>query len=107
MPHHKIHKFAGYFGDKRVEMVDLSHLPVCAPYIAMMPQWDFLDFVAAHGKAYPRFKLLMHAEAKALISEGGKVVGVRATVEGREEEIRADWSWAATAAIRSCASRRA
>src|SRR5476651_1285693 len=90
LPHHKIHKFAGYFGNKRVEMVDLSHLPVPAPFIAMMPQWDFLAFVAAHAKALPRFTLLMHAEAKALISEGGKVVGVRATVDGKEDEIRAD-----------------
>ncbi len=90
LPHHKIDKFAGYFGTKRVQMIDLSHLPVPAPFIAMMPQWDFLDFIAAHGKALPRFKLLMHAEAKALISEGGKVVGVRATVDGRDEEIRAD-----------------
>jgi 2-polyprenyl-6-methoxyphenol hydroxylase-like FAD-dependent oxidoreductase len=90
LPHHKIHKFAGYFGSKRVEMVDLSHLPVPAPFIAMMPQWDFLAFVAAHAKALPRFTLLMHAEAKALISEGGKVVGVRATIDGKDEEIRAD-----------------
>ena len=90
LPHHKIHTFAGYFGTKRVAMVDLSHLPVPAPFIAMMPQWDFLDFIAARGKALPHFKLLMHAETKALISEGGKVVGVRAVVDGREEEIRAD-----------------
>ena len=90
LPHHKIDKFAGYFGTRRVQMVDLSHLPVPAPFIAMMPQWDFLDFIAARGKALPRFKLLMHSEAKALISEGGKVVGVRAIVDGKEEEIRAD-----------------
>lgn len=90
LPHHKISKFAGYFGAKRLQMVDLSHLPVKAPFIAMMPQWDFLDFIAAHGRACPRFKLLMHAEAKTLISEAGKVVGVRAAVDGREEEIRAD-----------------
>jgi 2-polyprenyl-6-methoxyphenol hydroxylase-like FAD-dependent oxidoreductase len=90
LPHHKIDKFAGYFGTKRVQMIDLSHLPVPAPFIAMMPQWDFLDFIAARGKVLPRFKLLMHAEATALISERGKVVGVHATVDGKDEEIRAD-----------------
>ena len=90
LPHHKISCFAGYFGTRRVEMVDLAHLPVRAPFIAMMPQWDFLDFIAAHGKRYPRFKLLMHTEAKALMSEDGKVVGVRATIEGKDEDIRAD-----------------
>ena len=55
----------------------------------MMPQWDFLDFLAAQGKRYPAFTVLMHAEATGLIEEGGKVVGVRATV-GKPQEIRAD-----------------
>jgi 2-polyprenyl-6-methoxyphenol hydroxylase-like FAD-dependent oxidoreductase len=90
LPHHKISRFAGYFGNERIEMADLTHLKAPAPYIAMMPQWDFLDFLARRGKAYPGFTLLMHAEAKGLIEEGGKVVGVHATVEGKAEEIRAD-----------------
>ena len=90
LPHHKISRFAGYFGNERIEIADLTHLPVPAPYIAMMPQWDFLDFLAGRGKAYAGFTLLMHAEAQGLIEEGGKVVGVRATVEGKAEEIRAD-----------------
>jgi len=90
LPHHRISRFAGYFGDRRVEIADLTHLPVPAPFIAMMPQWDFLDFLARHGKAYPGFTLRMNAEARGLVEEGGRVVGVRATVEGRPEEIRAD-----------------
>ena len=90
LPHHKISRFAGYFGNERIEIADLTHLPVPAPYIAMMPQWDFLDFLAGRGKAYAGFTLLMHAEAQGLIEEGGKVVGVRATVESKAEEIRAD-----------------
>jgi 2-polyprenyl-6-methoxyphenol hydroxylase-like FAD-dependent oxidoreductase len=56
----------------------------------MMPQWDFLDFLADAGKRYPAFTLLMNAEADGLIEEAGKVVGVRATVDGRPQEIRAD-----------------
>src|SRR5580700_2657092 len=62
LPHHAISKFAGQFGATRVQIADLTHLPVRCKYIAMMPQWDFLDFLAAHGKAYPGFTLLMHAE---------------------------------------------
>jgi len=90
LPHHKISRFAGYFGNQRIEIADLTHLKVPAPYIAMMPQWDFLDFLARRGKAYAGFTLLMHAEAQGLIEESGKVVGVRATIEGKAEEIRAD-----------------
>jgi 2-polyprenyl-6-methoxyphenol hydroxylase-like FAD-dependent oxidoreductase len=90
LPHHKISTFTGSFGDTRLQIADLTHLPVPAPYIAMMPQWDFLDFLASHGKAFAGFTLLMHGEAQALIEHAGKVVGVRATIDGRPEEIRAD-----------------
>src|SRR5690348_2954471 len=76
LPHHPISKFAGQFGEARFQIADFSHLPVRCRYIAMMPQWDFLNFVAAQGKRYPGFRLLMHAEAKELIEEAGKVVGV-------------------------------
>jgi 2-polyprenyl-6-methoxyphenol hydroxylase-like FAD-dependent oxidoreductase len=55
-----------------------------------MPQWDFLDFVAAQGRRWPGFTLSMHGEAHELIEEGGRVVGVRATVAGEAQEIRAD-----------------
>jgi 2-polyprenyl-6-methoxyphenol hydroxylase-like FAD-dependent oxidoreductase len=56
----------------------------------MMPQWDFLDFLAAQGKRYPTFTVLMNAEANGLIEDGGRVVGVRATVGGQAQEICAD-----------------
>jgi len=90
LPHHRISRFTGQFGEERVTMADLSHLPVRAPFIAMMPQWDFLDFLAAQGKRYPTFTVLMNAEATGLIDKGGRVVGVRATVEGKSQEIHAD-----------------
>src|SRR3954468_2998692 len=90
LPHHKISTFTGSFGNTRVQIADLTHLPVPAPYIAMMPQWDFLDFLASHGKAFPGFTLLMHAEAQGLVEDAGRVVGVRAKVDDGIEEIRAD-----------------
>lgn len=90
LPHQKISRFTGQFGEERVMMADLSHLPVRAPFIAMMPQWDFLDFLAAQGKRYPTFTVLMNAEAIGLIEEADRVVGVRATVGGEAQEIRAD-----------------
>jgi 2-polyprenyl-6-methoxyphenol hydroxylase-like FAD-dependent oxidoreductase len=90
LPHHRISHFTGYFGGTPVQIADLTHLPVPAPFIAMMPQWDFLDFLASHGRAFAGFTLLMNAEAQGVIEEGGKVVGVRGMVDGVEEEIHAD-----------------
>ncbi len=90
LPHHRISHFTGYFGGTPVQIADLTHLPVPAPFIAMMPQWDFLDFLASHGRAFAGFTLLMNAEAEGVIEESGKVVGVRGVVDGVEEEIRAD-----------------
>lgn len=90
LPHQAVSRFGAQFGDEKVQVADFSHLPVRAPYIAMMPQWDFLDFLADAGKRHPAFTLLMNAEANGLIEEGGKVVGVRATVGGQPQEIRAN-----------------
>lgn len=90
LPHQKVSRVGGQFGEERVALADFSHLPARAPYIAMMPQWDFLDFIADQGRRYATFTAVMNAEATGLIEEGGRVVGVRATVEGRPQEIRAD-----------------
>ena len=90
LPHQEVSRFGAQFGEERVQVADFSHLPVRCGFIAMMPQWDFLDFLAAQGKRYPAFTVLMQAEATALIEEDGRVVGVRATVEGKPQEIRAD-----------------
>ena len=90
LPHQEVARFGAQFGEERVEVADFSHLPVRCGFIAMMPQWDFLDFLAAQGKRYPAFTALMHAEARGLIEEKGRVVGVNAIVEGRPQEIRAD-----------------
>ena len=70
--------------------VDFSHLPTRCKFIAMMPQWDFLNFLAEHGKRYPGFHLRMQAEAVDLIEEGGRVAGVRAMTPDGPLDIRAD-----------------
>jgi len=67
LPHHKISKFAGYFGDRRMEIADLTHLPVPAPFIAMMPQWDFLNFLARKARAFPNFHLGLMRHARVFI----------------------------------------
>src|SRR5271170_4639116 len=78
VPHHKIETLSAQIGDERVAMADLRHLPTHCKFIAMMPQWDFLNFLAAHGKRYKTFDLRMKAEAKDIIEEHGRVVGLRA-----------------------------
>lgn len=76
LPHQKVHRLNGQFGDTRMVIADLSHLNVKAPYIAMMPQWDFLDFLVDEGRRHRGFSIDMEAEATGLIEAGGRVVGV-------------------------------
>jgi 2-polyprenyl-6-methoxyphenol hydroxylase-like FAD-dependent oxidoreductase len=90
VPHQKVAKLNAQFGDLVLPIADFGGLPVRCPYIAMVPQWDFLDFLARHGRVYPGFSLLMQAEVTDLIEEGDKVVGVRATSPQGPLEIAAD-----------------
>jgi 2-polyprenyl-6-methoxyphenol hydroxylase-like FAD-dependent oxidoreductase len=90
LPHQEVSRFSAQFGNERVQFADFSHLPVRARFIAMMPQWDFLNFLAAQGARYPAFSVLMNTEATGLIEEGGRIVGVHANVEGLPRDIRAD-----------------
>ncbi|CAN5299704.1 FAD-dependent oxidoreductase [soil metagenome] len=90
LPHSKMADIAMRFGDETIQFADFSHLPVAAPYIAMMPQWDFLDFLADRGREHPRFTLMMNAKAEGLIEEGGRIVGLTGTGEDGPFSIRAD-----------------
>ena len=90
LPHQKAHTLGGAFGREQFTFVDFSHLPTRCKFIALMPQWDFLNFLADHGKRYPGFHLRMQAAAVDLIEEAGRVAGVRATTPEGPLEIRAD-----------------
>jgi 2-polyprenyl-6-methoxyphenol hydroxylase-like FAD-dependent oxidoreductase len=90
LPHTKARTLGGDFGGMRFIFADFSHLPTQAKYIALMPQWDFLNFLADRAKAYPGFHLHMRAEATDLIEEDGRIVGVRASTPDGALEIRAD-----------------
>jgi 2-polyprenyl-6-methoxyphenol hydroxylase-like FAD-dependent oxidoreductase len=90
LPHQKVERFGAQFGDQHLHMIDLTHLPTHCRFIALMPQWDFLNFLAACGKRYRTFDLRMQAEATDLIEEGGRVVGLRAKTADGELSIRAD-----------------
>jgi 2-polyprenyl-6-methoxyphenol hydroxylase-like FAD-dependent oxidoreductase len=88
LPHEKAETLAGRYGDFPVTIADLRHLPTQCKFIALMPQWGFLNFLADHGRRFPSFRLKMQAEATELIEEGGRVVGLRATTPDGPLEIR-------------------
>ena len=89
-PHDKVHELGAWIGDRHVEIAHFSGFDRRWNFIAMMPQWDFLDFVADEARLYPHFELLMEAEGLGLVEEAGKVAGIRYRHGGEEKEIRAD-----------------
>jgi 2-polyprenyl-6-methoxyphenol hydroxylase-like FAD-dependent oxidoreductase len=90
LPHGKVRHINTVVGTTSVRIGDFTHLPTQCRFIAMMPQWDFLNFLAEHGKRYKTFDLRMKAEATDLIEEGGRIVGVRAKTADGTLTIRAD-----------------
>ena len=90
LPHQKVTRLRGQFGDLALTVADFSHLPTQCRFIAFMPQWDFLNFLAEKAARYPNFNLTMQAEVTGLIEESGRVVGVRAKTANGEIEVRAD-----------------
>jgi 2-polyprenyl-6-methoxyphenol hydroxylase-like FAD-dependent oxidoreductase len=90
LPHSEVRKLTGLIGEDRVTLADFSHLPTHCRFIAFMPQWDFLDFLADRAKLYPSFHLRMQAEVDRLLKDGDKVVGLGAKTPEGEIEVRAD-----------------
>jgi len=90
LPHSRVTQLSGQVGETRLTMADFSHVPTRCKFIALMPQWDFLNFLADHGKTYRTFDLRMNANAVDLIEEGGKVCGVRCETPEGPLDIRAD-----------------
>ena len=84
LPHDRVPEIAAQFGDHPLKIADFRSLPTRCGYIAMMPQWDFLSFLAREAARYPQFKLRMNAEVTGLIGEEG-IEGVKLG----EEEIKA------------------
>jgi len=91
-PHDEIRKLTARVADREITIADLSHLPVVTKFVALMPQWDFLDFLAGEARHYPTFALRMEAEVVDLLIDDGRVTGVRLK-DG--EEVRAPLTIAA------------
>jgi 2-polyprenyl-6-methoxyphenol hydroxylase-like FAD-dependent oxidoreductase len=90
LPHSVVRQITLQIGEDRVVVGHFDHLPVRCKFIALMPQWDFLNFLADHGKGYRTFDLRMQTEVIGLIEENGRVVGVQTKTPDGELQIRAD-----------------
>jgi 2-polyprenyl-6-methoxyphenol hydroxylase-like FAD-dependent oxidoreductase len=90
LPHEKVHRLRGKIGAESVSMADFSRLPTRCKFLALMPQWDFLNFLADHGKRFATFDLRMHTEVTDLIEKDGRVIGVRAVSPQGALDIAAD-----------------
>jgi 2-polyprenyl-6-methoxyphenol hydroxylase-like FAD-dependent oxidoreductase len=88
-PHQQAREPHGVIAGYEVAIADFTHLPTRCKFIAFMPQWEFLNFIADHARRYPTFHLRMRAEATDLIEENGRVVGVRAKTPDGPLEVRA------------------
>jgi 2-polyprenyl-6-methoxyphenol hydroxylase-like FAD-dependent oxidoreductase len=89
-PHNEIRDVAVQIGDDLVTVADMRHLPTHAKFMALMPQWDFLNFLAANGRRYPALHVLMATRFSGLIEAGGTVRGVHAIGPDGPLEIHAD-----------------
>src|SRR5205814_387024 len=85
-----VRQLKGQIGDIELTIADFSHLPTKCRFLALMPQWDFLNFIAEHAAAYPAFHLKMQTEVTELLLENGNVMGVRARAPEGDIEIRAN-----------------
>jgi 2-polyprenyl-6-methoxyphenol hydroxylase-like FAD-dependent oxidoreductase len=90
VPHQKLERLSMQVGDQTLSIIDLTHLPSHCKYVALMPQWDFLNFLAEQGKRYKTFHLHMDTEAIDLIEDNGRIGGVRAESPNGTLSIRAD-----------------
>jgi len=90
LPHRTVDRLSLQVGNQRVRLIDLTHLPTQCKFIALMPQWDFLNFLAAHGRRYGQFDLRMRAEATDLIERTDQVAGVRVKTPDGELTVEAD-----------------
>lgn len=88
-PHQEVREISAEIGEETIPIGDLIHVPTHCKFLALMPQWDFLDFIAEQAQSYPGFHLRKRAEVTELIEENGRVAGVRAQTPEGVLEVRA------------------
>ena len=90
LPHQELRKMEGKFGETTIRLADLGRLHVKYPFVALMPQWDFLNFLREKAKRFSSLNVMMNAEATDLIRSGDSVVGVVAATSAGRLEIGAE-----------------
>ena len=85
LPHDELRSMNADIGGSRMEFADFSHLPTHCKFVAIMPQWDFLNFLARGGSRYPTFRLMMQTQGVELIEDAGCVTGVKAKTSGGDD----------------------
>src|ERR1700691_5377356 len=90
LPHSEIRALSAEIGDTCVKIADFSRIAAPCPFIALMPQWDFLNFLAERGRRFPALKIKMSAEVTGLIQNAGRVGGIQGNTVDGPLEVRAD-----------------
>jgi len=90
LPHQRLQKLDGMFGGTSVRIADLSRVDTKYPFIAFMPQWDFLNFLREAGQRFSSLKVMMNAKAVDIIRQGEQIAGVRVKTPQGMLDIRAD-----------------
>lgn len=89
LPHTEVDTLSGEIGGTVVRLADFRHLPTAAKFIALMPQWDFLNFLVERSRRFAGFRLLMNAKVTDLVMADGRVAGVVAETPDGPLEVRA------------------
>lgn len=89
-PHDEVRSLGVQIGDVALQVADFTHLPTRCGFIAFMPQWEFLDFLAVQARQYPQFRLMTRTEATGLRRQGDQITGIHATREDSPIEIEAE-----------------
>ena len=90
LPHQRLTVTGGVFGDLPFQAANFQHVPTHCKFVALMPQWDFLNFIAEHAQKLPGFRLRMEHEVVGLLRKNGRIAGVEARTPDSNVRIHAD-----------------
>jgi 2-polyprenyl-6-methoxyphenol hydroxylase-like FAD-dependent oxidoreductase len=90
LPHSEIRALSLEIGNTQIKIADFAHVPAPCKFIALMPQWDFLNFLADKSRRFPALKIMMSAQVTDLIEDADRVVGVKVATQDGPLEVRAN-----------------